>query len=70
MLKIKISEKAASQQVLARKSVEANEKNLRMMADLMPVKVGVANSVGTPTYNNQKWLDYTGLSLEELNKGE
>jgi PAS domain-containing protein len=36
------------------------------MAELMPQKVWTADARGSKNYFNQKWLDYTGLSFEEL----
>lgn len=41
-------------------------KLFRSIADTMPQKVWTAEADGRRTYFNQQWLNYTGLSLEEL----
>jgi PAS domain S-box-containing protein len=46
--------------------LKESEAHFRQMADLMPTKVTNTNAQGNFIYFNQGWLDYTGLSLEEL----
>ncbi len=46
--------------------LERSEKHFRHMADLMPAKISNADPAGKVLYFNKKWLDYTGLSFEEL----
>ncbi len=52
--------------LLARKKVEESELHFRQMTDLMPSKVSNADIAGNVIYFNKKWLDYTGMSFEEL----
>ena len=53
-------------QVLAKKELQKSESHFRLMADLMPGKVSNADPAGAVTYFNKCWLDFTGLSLDEL----
>jgi PAS domain S-box-containing protein len=53
-------------QAAANKVVSESEKKFRLMADLMPAKVSYGDLDGKTTYYNQKWIDYSGLSLKEL----
>lgn len=55
-----------SDQVKARKEIEKNVGRLRFMANAMPQKVWKAKANGEVNYFNEKWLDYTGLSSDEL----
>ena len=41
------------------------EVQFRFMADALPHMVWMANTDGAATYFNQKWLDYTGLAIDE-----
>ena len=43
-----------------------SEEQFRQMAELMPQKVWTADVDGNKNYFNQKWLDYTGLTVDEL----
>ncbi|HXG83231.1 MAG TPA: PAS domain S-box protein [Pyrinomonadaceae bacterium] len=43
-----------------------SEKSYRQLADAMPQMVWVANPAGTVDYFNQRWIEYTGLTVEEL----
>lgn len=43
-----------------------SEQNYRQLADAMPQMVWVANGSGTVDYFNHRWVEYTGLSTEEL----
>jgi len=53
----------------ARKQVEgalrASEASLRQLADAMPQIVWTAEPDGSLDYYNQRWFDYTGMSLEQ-----
>ncbi|MBW3544564.1 MAG: PAS domain S-box protein, partial [Bacteroidetes bacterium] len=53
-------------QVQARRVVEESAARFHFMADAMPQKVWTAKADGEVDYYNQKWLDYAGLSYEEL----
>ncbi len=55
-----------TEQVFIKKAVADSEEKFRMMTDLMPVKVSYADSEGVTNYFNLRWIDYTGLTLEEL----
>ena len=46
--------------------LEKSEKYFRQLADLMPSKINNADTAGNVFYFNKKWLDYTGLNIEEL----
>ena len=46
------------------KFVSDNEKRFRLLAESMPQIVWISQPDGKNVYNNQKWVDYTGLSLE------
>lgn len=46
--------------------LKEREKHFRQMADLMPEKVTNTDKEGKAVYFNQNWLDYTGMSSEEL----
>jgi len=50
---------------IADQKIIDSEKQFRQMAELMPQKIWTADVDGNLNYLNQKWLDYTGLSLEE-----
>ena len=50
----------------AMKQIEESEKQLRELAELMPQKVWTSDAEGNKKYFNQKWLEYSGMSLEEL----
>ncbi|MBC7745235.1 MAG: PAS domain-containing protein, partial [Flavobacterium sp.] len=47
-------------------AVGLSELNFRQLAELMPEKISHADAEGNFIYLNQNWLDYTGLSFEEL----
>ncbi|MDQ3522071.1 MAG: PAS domain S-box protein, partial [Gemmatimonadota bacterium] len=62
-----------TEQVLARQQVEASNQALlesiehaRFLAEAMPQKVWTADANGNADYFNRHWLDYTGLSFEDL----
>ncbi|HEY9736121.1 MAG TPA: PAS domain-containing protein, partial [Trichocoleus sp.] len=49
----------------ARKVAEASEQRFRFLAESIPQMVWVAQPNGFTEYYNQRWFDYTGLTLEE-----
>jgi two-component system, chemotaxis family, CheB/CheR fusion protein len=53
-------------QVNAKKQIEESELNFRQLAELMPQKISNADATGNVFYYNQNWIDYSGLSFEEL----
>lgn len=55
-----------SEIVRSREVLKESEAYFRQMADLMPEKVSNADQDGKINYFNQNWIDYTGLSSEEL----
>lgn len=50
---------------VARKKAQASEQRLQFLAESIPQMVWVAQSNGFTEYYNQRWFDYTGLTLEE-----
>ncbi|HEY4656673.1 MAG TPA: CheR family methyltransferase [Cyclobacteriaceae bacterium] len=46
--------------------MKESEANFRQLAEMTPGRVTAADALGNIYYYNQSWLDYTGLSLEEL----
>ena len=50
---------------LAEESLQASEAEFRELAEAMPQIVWATRPDGSTTYFNQKWMDYTGLTLEE-----
>ncbi|HEX8269903.1 MAG TPA: PAS domain S-box protein [Flavobacterium sp.] len=55
-----------SEQVTARQMIEESEAHFRKLADLMPTKITNSDPHGNLIYCNQHWLDYSGLTFEEL----
>lgn len=55
-------------QAVLNKKIKESESHFRQMADLMPEKVINTDGAGNVIYFNQHWLNYTGLSSEELKK--
>lgn len=53
-------------QALANKKIKESEEQFRHLADSMPQMVWTADTEGNADYFNKTWLDYTGLSLEDL----
>jgi len=45
---------------------EKNERHFRYLADLVPAKISNALPSGEVTYFNKHWLDYSGMSFEDL----
>ncbi len=53
-------------QVIARKQVEESEKQFRIFADSIQNLAWIANADGWIYWYNQRWYDYTGTTLEEM----
>ncbi len=51
---------------IAEEKLKASEENFRQLSDLMPEKVSRSDSQGNFIYYNQSWLNYTGMSFEDL----
>jgi PAS domain S-box-containing protein len=46
--------------------IKEDERKFRQLADLIPDKISTGTPDGNVTYYNQSWLDYTGLTAEDL----
>ncbi|MBW7676359.1 sensor histidine kinase [Chryseobacterium chendengshani] len=55
-----------TEQVNARKLVEKSEAYFKMLADLIPAKISNALPNGEVTFFNKRWLEYSGMSFENL----
>jgi PAS domain S-box-containing protein len=51
--------------IQAREALRESELNFRTLADTMPQMIWTAKGDGWLEYCNQRWLDYTGMTLEE-----
>ncbi len=51
---------------IAKKRIEESEKQFRLLTNTMPQKITTADEEGNITFFNQKWLEDTGCTLEEL----
>jgi len=49
----------------ARAAAEANEQRFRFLAESIPQIVWTAQANGYTDYYNQRWFDYTGITLEQ-----
>ncbi|MBD0266582.1 MAG: PAS domain-containing protein, partial [Tolypothrix sp. Co-bin9] len=49
----------------AEETLRQSEENYRFLADTIPEMVWTRDAEGEATYVNQRWQEYTGLSLEE-----
>jgi PAS domain S-box-containing protein len=54
-----------SERIRIEEALVARERELSRLAEAMPHIVWVARPDGWYTYFNQRWVDYTGMSLEE-----
>ena len=54
-----------SERKRAEEELALNEREFRLLAESMPQIVWTTRVDGWNTYFNQKWVDYTGLTLEE-----
>lgn len=55
-----------SDMVNSRNLLKEREEHFRLLANLMPEKVMNTNAKGEAIYFNKSWLDYSGLSREQL----
>lgn len=55
-----------TEQVVTRRKMEESELHFRHLADLVPAKISNALPNGEVTFFNSKWLDYSGMSFEDL----
>ncbi|MEK0084754.1 PAS domain S-box protein [Benzoatithermus flavus] len=55
-----------SAQVQARRAIAESEQRFRFMAEAMPQKIFTADAKGNITYFNRQWMEFTGLSFEEI----
>lgn len=55
-----------TEQVNSRKLVEKSEQHFRRLADLVPAKISNALPNGEVTFFNKQWLDFAGMSFEDL----
>lgn len=55
-------------QAILNKKIKESESHFRQMADLMPEKVVSTDARGNVIYFNQHWLNYSGITSEELKK--
>jgi PAS domain S-box-containing protein len=47
-------------------ALKESEETFRQLSELMPEKVSRTDGEGNAIYFNQNWMDYTGLSFEEI----
>jgi len=52
----------------AEAALQSSERNLNQILNAIPTSVGVMRADGTPLYGNQAVTDYTGLTIEEMQK--
>ena len=57
---------AAYAQQRTQKILQASEKQLRLILDSMPPKIATTLPKGDVNYFNPQWMEYTGLSFEQL----
>ncbi len=50
----------------AQEALRLSEERYRVLAEALPVTVTVSRLDGTPEYCNHHWLDYTGMTLDEM----
>src|SRR5262249_23693558 len=54
----------------AEEALQSSERNLRLMINAIPTLIHVLRPDGSVLYVNQAVLDYTGLSLEDVQKDD
>jgi PAS domain S-box-containing protein len=52
----------------AEEALQSSERNLSLMINAIPTVIGVMRADGTPLYGNQGVTDYTGFSLEDMQR--
>ena len=52
----------------AEEALQSSERNLNQILNAIPTSVGVMRADGTPLYGNQAVTDYTGFTIEEMQK--
>lgn len=57
-----------TEMIKSRNILKERERHYRLMADLMPEKVINTNASGEAIYFNRNWLEYSGLSSDELKR--
>ena len=55
-----------TQQVKSRKKIEEAKEELQFVTDAVPQLVWTAEANGLTSFFNKRWLDYTGLTFEEV----
>jgi PAS domain S-box-containing protein len=58
-----------TQRKLAEDALQESEQRFRLVANTAPVMIWMSGLDKTPTYFNQLWLDFTGLSETDLQNG-
>lgn len=61
-----LANQALAKQMIANKQLEVSEQHFRHLADIVPAKISNALPSGEVTFFNQKWLDYSGMTFEDL----
>src|SRR5215470_14184505 len=54
----------------AEEALQSSERNLRLMINAIPTFIGVLRTDGSVLYVDQRALDYTGVTLEEMQEGD
>lgn len=47
-------------------ALKSSEERFRLMANSSPIMIWITDENGLPTFSNQVWLDFVGLSAEEV----
>jgi PAS domain S-box-containing protein len=55
---------------MAEEALQSSERNLRLMINAIPTFIGVLRADGSLLYVNQTALDYTGVTLEDMQEGD
>ena len=61
-----LAEQEAANLLADLRVLEMSEKHFRHLADMVPAKISNALPNGEVTFLNQKWLEYAGMSFQEL----
>ena len=54
----------------AEEALQSSERNLRLMINVIPTFIGMLHTDGSLLYANQTALDYTGVTLEDMQQGD